>query len=558
MSIIGRVADEVRAGIVGITNPRDPAFWLQKLFGGGETPSGVAVNEESAMTISAVWNAINIISGALGFLPFNVYRRLPDGGREKAVNHPTHALIHDRPNPYMDAGVFRETLQAHILAWGNGYAEIERNNNGQARALWPLRPDRTVPELFGKDRNVKVRYRHTKESGGTVIIPFEDMFHVRGLGATGLQGYSVISRFARDSLGAAKAAELYSSRFFKNDATPPMVLKHPGRLGDTAEEHLRKSWQENHSGENRHKPSILEEGMDIQTLGLSPEDAQLLMTRQFDVIQVARWFDIPPHMIKSLEKATFSNIEQQGLEFVIWTLTKWLTRWEAEVNFKLFGKEDRSVFFSEFVTAALLRGDTKSRFDAYRVAINSGWMARNEVRAIENMNKVDGLDAFWQPLNVQSVGGSDSEEPDMVVEVITEGNAGRQEAENGDEVVETVGDVDLNVASEDLFRTTWGRIVTKEVNALRSKIDKPDSREKINAFYDKHFDHVREVLGPVLRIFGTGPGRVEVVARQYIEDSRADLLAAIDAGDDVREMVAEWRANKGLRMAEEFFGKGSE
>ena len=298
--------------------------------------------------------------------------------------------------------------------------------------------------------------------------------------------------------------------------------------------------------------------MDIQTLGLSPEDAQLLMTRQFDVIQVARWFDIPPHMIKSLEKATFSNIEQQGLEFVIWTLTKWLTRWEAEVNFKLFGKEDRSVFFSEFVTAALLRGDTKSRFDAYRVAINSGWMARNEVRAIENMNKVDGLDAFWQPLNVQSVGGSDSEEPDTVVEVVTGGDEGRQEAENGDEVVETVGDVDLNVASEDLFRTTWGRIVTKEVNALRSKIDKPDSREKINAFYDKHFDHVREVLGPVLRIFGTGPGRVEVVARQYIEDSRADLLAAIDAGDDVREMVAEWRANKGVRMAEEFFGKGAE
>jgi HK97 family phage portal protein len=602
MSIIGTILADTRSGGVGagdgpVTNPQNPAFWLQKLFyGGTETWSGESISPDTALTISAYWNAINIIAGAIGFLPFVVYER--DGrNRNSAVDHPVYTIIPDRPNPYMDALTFRETIQAHVLGWGNGYAEIERAGHGGPKYLWPISPAKVTPEVYTpKGGQETVRYKYVNGSK-TKWIDYDNMYHIKGLGFEGLSGYSIIN-YMKQSLGLVRAVEKYGSRFFKNNATPPAVLEHPKTLGDDAEKHLRKSWEEIHkSPENAGRIAILEEGMKLHQIGIPPEDAQYLLTRKFSVTEIARWFDIPPHMLKDLDKATFSNIEHQGIEFVVWTLTRWMKRWEQETNYKLFGKEARRKYYSEFVPAALLRGDTKSRYEAYRIAIFSGWINRNKARELENMNPAEGLDDYLQPMNYKVVGEPDprtagaartreiepTPEPpalpaDQVGDVRDQGgDPGDQAADvrdqggdPGDRAEDTAGqdrptgpegDRDSDNGFQALFESTFRRIVTKEVNALKrivKKQDEPDTRaERVNEFYDKHMDHVRDVLEPVLRVFGADDQAIEIEAQKYIDDSRADLLAGLRYWDP-DEILDDWKETKALKMTEEILGRGKD
>lgn len=590
MSILDVVLDDKRTDLIGGGNPQTPAYWLQQLFGGGETDSGVVVNEANALTLSAYWNGVNIISAAIGFLPLVLYRRIGQG-RERAYTHPVYTLLHDRPNPYMDALVFRETLQAHLLTWGNGYAEIERNGAGGPKYLWPMAPNKVRPEVY--DNGSKVQYIYTTPQNTTRTIQFENVLHFKGLGFDGIKGYSVVGH-ARNSLAAAKAVEQYGARFFKNNATPPAILEHPKTLTDESEKHLRESWEKMHKGtENAGRIAILEEGMKLHQIGIPPEDAQYLSTRKFSITEVARWLNIPPHMIKDLEKATFSNIEHLGIEFIVWTLTPWMKRWEFETTYKLISKDQRRTFFAEFVPAALLRGDTKSRFEAYRISIYSGWMNRNEVRNFENMNSADGLDGFLKPLNYEVVGAPAAEpEPEPPAIEDNAGDPGDNRGDPGDnlgitdkiedkqpdqgDVPGTAPDLDRTAGVDNsadpppdpsgrpgpdegfqaLFESTWRRIVTKEVNALRRVIKKPDRvAERIQEFYDKHFDHVVEVLGPVLKVFGAGDQAVQDEARKYIDDSKSDLLAGLRYWDP-EEILDSWKDDKALNMTEEFLARG--
>lgn len=606
MSILNAVLDDTRSGG---GSPQNPGYWLQRMFGGTETDSGVAINEDSALTISAFWNGVSIISGAIGFLPLVLYRRV-GLGRIRAVTHPVYVLLHDRPNPYMDALVFRETLQGHLLAWGNAYAEIERNGAGGPKALWPIAPNKVTVDVF--DNGNQIQYKYVTPQNNTRTIPFENMLHLRGLGFDGVKGYSVIG-YARNSLGMAKAAEQYGGRFFKNDATPPAVLEHPKALTDDAERHLRESWEKVHKGtQNAGRIAILEEGMKLNVIGLPPKDVQYLQSRKFSVTEIARWLNIPPHMIKDLERATFSNIEHLGIEFIVWTLTPWMKRWELETSYKLISKDQRKTFFAEFVPAALLRGDTKSRFDAYRVAINSGWMNRNEVRRFENMNPADGLEKFLVPLNYTTVGSDPAQNAiraaaaTLVKRLTTAGGVrdavaedkaadpgdnpgdpGDNRGDPGDNEDPTPGQGDVpDVASDvertagvespidpppdpipgpgedsgfrQLFESTWRRIVTKEVNALRRIIKKTDgAAERVAEFYDKHSDHVREVLEPVLKVFGASEQAVAEETRKYIDDSKADLLAGLRYWDP-EDILDDWKDNKALKMTEEFLARGND
>lgn len=551
MSILGSIIGSSHRDVQGGGNPQTPQWWVQRLFGGGQdTLAGVSMDQEKALTLSAVWNAVNIISGAVGFLPFLVFRK-EKTARHRAPLHPVNRIIKERANPYVDALTFRETIQGWVLTWGNGYAEIERNGASVPINLWPIPPNKVTPKIIGDGGDEgprRVVYDVVDKGPGRARIPFEDMFHIKGLSPDALRGYSPVD-VGRESLGIAKATENYGGVFFKNNGTPPSFMTHPGKLGDPALEHLKKSWKDNHQGtENQHKMAILEEGMDIKTLGLPPEAAQFLDSREFSVVEVARWFDIPPHMIKSMKQATFSNIEHQGLEFVTWTLMKWLRRWESETNMKLFGDVGRRTFFSEFITAALLRGDTKSRFDAYRVAINSGWMNRNEVRSLENLNPVDALDGYWQPVNVISVGEETDEEPlGTVVPMLEAPDAEASESEPE----RTLEEKALALRYDELFSSTWSRIVTKEVNALKRIIKKDDARDKVVEFYGRHEEHVAEVLTPVLKIFSVGPDAVRREARKYTEDSRADVLSVLAGEGDAMELLTEWSLNKARRMAEE-------
>lgn len=396
------------------SSPSSPSYWISKLFGGGgTTTAGVDINEENALEYSPVWAAVSIIAGALGVLPFAVFRRV-DEGKEKATRDPVYKILHDRTNPLMDPLIFRETIQAHVLLWGNGYAEIERNRGGVPINLWPLRPDRTKPRLLEDGTLI---YEVTSNSGGVAPIEARDMLHIRGLGWNGLEGYSVVGK-ARENLGLGVATEQFGASFFGNGATPSGVLQHPQTLDAPAQQLLLDSWNRANGGgpANRNRTAILEEGMEYNAIGIPPEDAQFLETRVFSVRDVARWFQVPAHMLVDNENATFSNIEHQQIEFVTWTMMRWLRRWELECNYKLFSAPRRSAFFTEFIVSALLRGDTKSRFEAHKIATGGvGWMQPDEVRRIESMNSEPELQFFTKPLNVGIIG---EDEPEPVPEPV--------------------------------------------------------------------------------------------------------------------------------------------
>lgn len=547
MSLIDAILGESRSGVVGVSTPANPSWWIQKLFGGGGvSPSGMPVDEDSALTISAFWNGVSIISGAVGFLPWRVYEKIK-GGRAIAETQPNDRLLHQRPNPMMSALTFRETLQQHALVWGNGYAEIEFNGAGAPIAMWPLLPNKVTPTLEKNSDGKQVLVYKVQTDGEMATLPAEKVFHVKGLGFDGIKGYSVI-RYARESLGIARAEERYGSKFFANDATPNYALEHPGVLEDTSREHLKKSVEEGHKGVNKsHQFMILEEGMTLKQLGMPPKDAQYLASRKFSVLEVARWLDIPPSMLKDLDKGTFNNVEMQGIQFVVYTLMRWLKRWEAEANYKLFGIDGRRKYFTEFIVAALLRGDTKARFDAYRVAINSGWISRDEVRRLENLNSVEELQAFLQPLNMTTVGSS-APEP----------RQGRTEGK-GDQTVTVRIETEGNGSSErfrTLFESTFRRVVTKEVNSLKRIIKKTDTRDdKILEFYGKFVDHIKEVIEPVMRVFGAGPHVIEREAEDYVENSRSELTGAIEAGTEA-ELLAEWTDGKVGQIVNGFLGRG--
>jgi HK97 family phage portal protein len=387
VGILSRV-EKRNAGNIFQMPARDPV--LAALLGRGEAAAGVDVNEHTALNYSAVWAAVNIIAGSIASLPLILYRRLPDGGKERATNGAMgnlHRMLHDEPNPEMTSYVFREALQAHVLTWGNGYAEIERNAAGRPIHLWPLRPDRVRAERTASNR---IRYRQTTERGPDRLIPAEDMLHIPGLGFDGLVGYSVIGK-ARDSISLGLATERFGATFFGNGSMPGGVLKYPQGLKPDAKKNIVQSWERMHQGPDRaHKIAVLEHGLEWQQIGLPPEASQFLETRKFQTVEVARWFNLPPHKLADLDRSTNNNIEHQSLEFVMDTLRRWLVRWEQELNRKLIPKLERGRFYTEHLIDALLRGDIKSRYDAYAVGRQWGWLSADDVREKENMNPLPG------------------------------------------------------------------------------------------------------------------------------------------------------------------------
>lgn len=249
----------------------NPDSWLSEILGGNQSYSGTVVNEKTAMTYAAFWACIRAIAKPIASLPLHLYERMDDGGRRKATDHHLYGLLHNKPNPEMTALVFRDVLTAHLLTWGNAYAEIQYNSGGQPVALWPLPPNIVFPER--NDKTKEIQYRVLTNSG-EVILRREQVFHLVGPGFDGLQGYSVVRMF-RESIGMGLSVQEYGARFFGSGAKPGGVLEHPGRLKDPSG--LRQQWKEMHSGlDNQHRIAILEEGMKYQQIGIPPEDAQFL------------------------------------------------------------------------------------------------------------------------------------------------------------------------------------------------------------------------------------------------------------------------------------------
>lgn len=380
----------------------DPEPWfVDWARGGEESSSGVPVNENSALKYTPFWAGVRVITGTLAATPCKVYRRL-ERGKEPVNQHPVFGLLHLEPNPYMDALTFIETRQAHALCYGNGYAEIQRNGAGKPIALWPLLPNRTSRKIKDGVPFYEIRL----QTGEAVHLPDANVLHIKGLGFDGYTGYNVV-QYQREALGFGIAVKRFGARFFKNDASPGGVLEHPTTLSDKAFSHLKESWAGGHGGlENAHRMQILEEGMKWSKTGVDPEQAQALEVQKWNVDDSARILQIPPHKIGSMEYSKYNNVEQLQIDFVCTTMLYWIRKWEQDLTRKLFTTQEKKELFCEFLIEGLLRGDVKSRYMAYNIGRNAGFLCADDIREKENMNPLpDGKgQIFLQPMNMVPLG----------------------------------------------------------------------------------------------------------------------------------------------------------
>ena len=379
--------------------PRNSTSGSAYRFFMGSSTSGKRVNERSAMQMTAVYSCVRILSEAVAGLPLHLYQYTDRGSKEKAVDNPLYFLLHDEPNTEMTSFVFRETLMTHLLLWGNAYSQIIRNGKGEVVGLYPLMPDRMT---VNRDEKGRLYYEYMVSSddaktlkGGTVRLSPYDVLHIPGLGFDGLAGYSPIA-MAKNAIGLAIAAEEYGSKFYANGATPSGILEYPGTVKEP--DKVRESWNAGFGGSsNAHKIAVLEEGMKYTPISISPNEAQFLETRKFQINEIARIFRVPPHMVGDLEKSSFSNIEQQSLEFVKYTLEPWLVRWEQAMQRSLIPQDGKSKYFIKFNVDGLLRGDYQSRMQGYATARQNGWMSANDIRELENLDRIpaeDGGDLY--------------------------------------------------------------------------------------------------------------------------------------------------------------------
>jgi|6_EtaG_2_1085325.scaffolds.fasta_scaffold05590_2 HK97 family phage portal protein len=363
---------------------------------------GVKVTNETAYTFSAVYAAIRVLAESVASLPCLVYER-SENGKRRAYSHPYYSLFHDAPSPEQTAFSFFETMMGHVLSWGNAYAELVRDGRGEVREIYPIPPQKIrIQRIEGQ-----LVYFYETE-GRTVALPYGDVLHIAGLGFDGLQGYSPV-HMARTAIGLGKAAEEFGAAFFGNAAKPSGTLSHPGHLSPEAMARLRESWENMHRGpKSAGRVAIMEEGMRFEPISINPEDAQFLQTRKFQIEEIARIYRVSPMHLQDMSRATYSNFEHSMLAFNQETLRPWVVKWEQEIRRKMF-RDGR--FFAEFNISAMLRGDTASRFEAYRMGRESGFMSVNEIRAMENMNPIGSEgDGYLQPLNFAPLGGDTSDD----------------------------------------------------------------------------------------------------------------------------------------------------
>lgn len=356
----------------------------------GRSTSGKPVNERTAMQTTAVYSCVRILAEAVASLPLHIYQ-YTDKGKERVADHPLYSVLHDEPNEEMTSFVFRETLMSHLLIWGNAYAQIIRDGAGRVLGLYPLLPNKMQVDRADNGEIIYIYSRDSEENPnfstyGQIYLRRQDVLQIPGLGFDGLIGYSPIA-MAKNAVGMTQACEEYGASFFANGANPGGVLEHPGVLKDPGK--VRESWNAVYRGTNNaHKIAVLEEGMKYQQIGIPPEEAQFLETRKFQINEITRLYRIPPHMVGDLEKSSFSNIEQQSLEFVKYTLNPWVIRWEQSLQKALLLPEEKKEYFIKLNVDGLLRGDYQSRMTGYATARQNGWMSANDIRELEDLNPI--------------------------------------------------------------------------------------------------------------------------------------------------------------------------
>ena len=392
-----RFRDRLRA----FANPQAMSVddFLHELSLANQSDSGSAVNESTAMKVGAFFAAVRVLTESIASLPLEVYRRLEGGGKERATEERIYNLLHSQPNSWQTSFEFRELLTYHLIMRGNAYAYKSRAG-GVVRELIPINPDQVVVE---QDANYRLTYKFipAERSKIPVLLTQEDVVHIRGLSIDGVTGVSLLT-WGREVIGGALGQQKHGNRLWKNGANPGMALMHPQTLSENAHKRLRESFDQRYSGsDNAGKTLIVEEGMKIERLSMTNDDAQFLESRKFSRSEISGITRVPPHMIGDLERATFSNIEHQDLAFVKHALRPWLVRWEQALTRDLFRGSD---LLPEFNVDGLARGDLKSRYQAYAIGRNWGWLSANDIREKENLNPIEGGDEYLHPLNMQPVG----------------------------------------------------------------------------------------------------------------------------------------------------------
>jgi HK97 family phage portal protein len=379
--------------------------YLAWAFGGGVSSSGIVVNPQTALQSAAVYSCVKVLAESVGMLPFNVYREDADGARTLAKDHPLFELLHHQPNDFQTAVEFWEMLVMSLCLRGNGYAYILRAGSGRIVELLPVHPDMVRVDMSA---DYQLTYSLSMPDGTFKPMKPGEIFHVRGQTINGWLGISPIA-YARESIGLALATEKFGGQLFRNGAKMGGTLEHPQKLSQEAYDRLKNSFDAAHSGENAHRTAILEEGLKFNRISMNADDAQFLETRKYQRSEIAGIFRVPAHMINDLEGATFSNIEQQSIDFINKALMPWLRRIEQAARRDLFSAADKKNLHCRFNVAALLRGDASARGTLYHNGILDGWLLRNEVRLMESengviLNPLAQLDTPLQPLNMVPAG----------------------------------------------------------------------------------------------------------------------------------------------------------
>ncbi len=356
--------------------------------GYGTTTAGISVTKDTALKQSAYWRAVNLLSSQIASFPIGLFERLSNGDTHEITDHPAVKLLKLRPNSWMNPLIWRESMQANTLIHGNGYSYIERTGNGEPIALKMMDSTQTEPAIAGDT----LAYKYGSDIYDSFLV-----LHIPSLIIDGIKGKAILE-VAAESMGVGLAMQKYSANFFKNGAKQTGVLQHPMALSPDTITKMRESFEKKMK-DKEGGTMILDEGMKYQPLSIPPDQQQLLQSKQFSVQELARWFGIPPHLLFEESRSTFNNISEQGIEFVRYTLTQWVTRWEAELKIKLLTVKEQESYFFKMNMNSLLRGDLKSRYDAYGIGVEKGWLSPNEVRGWEDLNKIPGGDTYTQQIN---------------------------------------------------------------------------------------------------------------------------------------------------------------
>ncbi len=561
-----------------ITQPQKPVGARFPFF--RRSRAGELVDHDRAMALTAVWDCVRIISESLAALPWQVFSRRADGGRDRQADQVVEELLNFEANSETSAMDFRATLIAHVLLWGNGYAEIDKTRTGRILALWPLAPDRVEP---GRLDDGQLAYKVQQATGDIVVIPADRMLHFRGLGFDGIKGYDVITVVGQ-AMGLGLGMDGYAADFFGNGAHPGGIIEHPGDPTDETIKRLQDALDKKVGLGNWLRPLLLPDGMKWQTVGLSPEAAQMIESRRFGVAEVARIFRMPLHKLAELDRSTKANIEAQGIEFVTDTLLPWATRLEGEVNRKLLrGTKQGRRLFSKHKFAGLLRGDVKARGEFFSAMLDRGVWSVNEVRALEDQNPIKGGDVHLVPLNMQNIenaGQGEDSSPGTQGEPGKDGEDGQQgepgtdgqqgqRGERGD-----AGDVGdrgsqgqkgqqgesgrdgqaYGPAIQRLLRECVQKLCRMEAGTVGAAHKRHDAAEFITwseAFYDEHRAHMADKLwNTVLSLVELASGaavskNVKQGLRNVVESHvAARCMRSIDEirkATDIPGLLETWR-----------------